>query len=358
MGFTQGSADIIDDGGIQRLATDSIVTVESLFGKDPQASTFFYINTQYDVGSIAINDTVRVQIAVGENATLFPAVDVTTTVTSTETGAANPETALANLIVTNLNNNANFSLNWKASRIKDFSGVFINAKLFNEWGERPNTNSFQVTTTGTTTVNLGFNNIIRRGFETELNRSPNNPRLGVLAISGTVFAVPGGAGDLLIDNAKNAGSSNLRVNGSLATPIIFSISADATETIFITELRFYGGATSLKFEQFLGQNNALTNGIKIEIKSDNQMITLPLIKSTEDFKNKFSFGGADNFSIDIQAGADQFVASFLPSFSLGIKRQGSFGAGNDDYIKVYIQDNLTSGMSELEFIVLGFKREE
>lgn len=341
--------------GVRRAAVDAIVTVEQLFGRDPSATSYFFINSQYDAGAISIGDTVRVQITAGEIASLWPAVDVTTTVTASETGAANPEVALATKIVSALNADSNFSKSWKAQRIRDFSGIFISSKLFNEWGERTAAGSFSVTTTGTVTVVLGFDNLLRRGYGTELSRSPNDPRLGVLAISGTVQAVPGGAGDLTIENFLKSGSPDMRVNGSV-TPQVFSIGTNATKSKFITELRFYGGANSLKFEQFLGINSTLTNGVKIEWQSNGEMATMPLIKATEDFKNKFAFGSGSNFRIDIQAGADQFLAVFIPETPIVLKKTGSFTI--DDYIKITIQDNLSSSLSEFEAIARGFLREE
>lgn len=352
------AADVSLTGGVKRLAVDAIVTVEQLFGRDPQGTTYFFLNTQYDAGGISTGDTVRVQIAAGPILSLFPAVDVTTVATAAEALASNPEAALAELIVNTLNADANFSLNFKARRIKDFSGVFISAKAFNEWGERKTPGDFNVTTTGTVTALMGFDTVERRGYGTELARSPNDPRLGVLAISGTVFAVPGGAGDLTIENLKTvANLVDMRVNGSLIN-VTFSIGTNATKSKFINEIRFYGGANSLKFEQFLGINTVLTNGLLIEIKSDNQLVTLPVIKATEDFKNKFAFGSGNNFRIDIQSGTDQFLAVFSPDTPIILKKTGTFGAGNDDYIKVTVRDNLSASLSELECLARGFLREE
>jgi len=87
------------------------------------------------------------------------------------------------------------------------------------------------------------------------------------------------------------------------------------------------------------------------------MVQLPLIKTTEDFADKFAFGGGDNFSLYIQSGADKMLASFVtPSFPL--RRSGTFGVGNDDYIKIIIQDadNLQQ-VGSLQAAVVGTRRE-
>lgn len=179
-----------------------------------------------------------------------------------------------------------------------------------------------------------------------------------VTVEAPVFTVPGNIGDLYIKNATNGASSDLRVNGTLETPIIFQIDAHATKSIFFNELSFYGGAYSIKFGQFIGQNIPLTNGVLVEIKSNNQVVQLPILKTTQDFKNKFSYGNGDNFRIDTQPSLDQFMAIFSPSFSTVLKKQGSFGAGNDDYIKVFIRDDLSTKLDEFQFIAKGFTKVE
>lgn len=336
-----------------RLLTDSIVTVEEVFGQDPQATNWFYINTQYDVGPMVAGDTVQVNIAAGPNATLFPSVSVTTTVTAGIVAASNPEIALANQIVSDLNANSVFKVLWKAQRIKDFSAVFISSKIYNEWGERKNPGDFSVITTGTITVSIAFDSITRRGFSTELSRSPNDPRKGILAISGSVAVTPGEVADIFIQNALNSGSPNMLVNGSV-TPVPFTITPLSTQDIFVNELRLYGNANGIKFGQFLGQNAILTNGLLLEIKSEDKTTSFPVLKSTDDIKHKFA-RGAVNFDLDVQAGRDDFMASFTFENPFPIRHQGLFTT--DDYIKITVRDNLTTNLQALEFIAFGFKKD-
>ena len=105
-------ASIVLDGGVNKLRALADVTVNSLRGFDPIADTWMFIGTEGDsTGAGGIGDTVRTQLLAGDDLTLFPAVDVTSTLTANEAGVGK-ETALANLIVTELNADANFSLNY------------------------------------------------------------------------------------------------------------------------------------------------------------------------------------------------------------------------------------------------------
>ena len=84
------------------------------------------------------------------------------------------------------------------------------------------------------------------------------------------------------------------------------------------------------------------------------MVQLPPIKTTDDFDDVFSFGGS-NFDVYFASGEDKFSARFLSS-AYPLRRSGTFGAGNDDYIKITIRDNLSS-INYLQAIVEGFRQE-
>jgi len=163
----------------------------------------------------------------------------------------------------------------------------------------------------------------------------------------------GSIGDLFIANAKNGGSPDLRVDGSV-TAVVFTIPADSTETIRINELRFYAGANGIKFDQFLSQNTGLGTGVEVKIKSQDNTVTFPLILKTEDFKNKWSFGSGSNFVLQKQTGADQILAVNIFPTPIVIDPQGTHAS--DDYIQVTISDDLTTGgISEFELLAEGFK---
>lgn len=350
-------ADVIQKNNKNALVTDATVTVEQIFGFDDFADTWFQILT-----AGAIGNTWRIQIAAGYMDTQNPlnnppATDVTVTVTAGEAGS---EIALRDKIILALNADANFSPYWKASYVKDNTIIHITSKMVGEFGERLNVGGFVVTVTGTATFsyqNTDNQIIKRRGKQNSGVRDPKDRRIVTVGISGEVQATPGAIADLYFATALNSGSPDMRVNGSLVSPVIFSITPDTTKDIYIEELRFYGNANGIKFGQFLGLNTALTNGIFVEIQSDQVILQLPLLKTTDDLKHKFSFGTGSGFQLHVQSGRDDFMASWKFTASLILHKQGFHGVGNDDYIKVYIRDNLSAGLQQLEFLAIGFKRE-
>lgn len=338
--------------GERRLITGGVQSIESLKGFDQIADTWFYIGDEQDSqGAGGIGDTVRVQIAAGDDPTLFPAVDVTSTLTATEAGN---ETELANLIVSDLNSDPDFSLNYFARRLDDIATtVYITARFPGPSGARPNVDDFQVSSTGTTVVTRAFQDIIQRSKVTSLARDPANPRLGVLGISGSVTAGEGDVTGRIIEFALNGGSNDLRVNGSV-TPVEFIINASATKERFFTSLRFSALGSGIQFTKFLSQNTALVNGVLVTIRSNNSEITFPAIKATEDFASLFSRGASD-FEVYDVSGTDYFRASLSFTAPFQLFKQATFAT--DDFIKISIRDDLTSGLSQFRFIGFGFERD-
>lgn len=347
---TGNAAEIVLDGGVKKLRTLADVTVNSLRGFDPIADTWFFIGTeQNSIGVGAAGDTVRVQIAAGDNPSLFPAVDVSTTVLNGDT-----EALLAARIVANLNGNANFAANFFARVLYTYAtGVYITAKVPGPGSERPNVDDFQVTTTGTTVATRAFQDIIRRQKNTSLARDPANPTLGVLGISGTVQAGAGEVTGRIVEFASNGGSPNLLVDGSV-TPVDFQINASATKQRFITSIRFEALANGMQFTRFLGQNGPLTNGILLTVRSNNSQIDFPAIKTTEDFASYFSLGPA-NFDFYDVAGTDYFRATLTFEAPFQLYKQGTFAT--DDFIRIRVRDNLTSGVVRFQAIAFGFERD-
>ena len=364
-------ADVKLDAGTKRLQTSSVVTVQSTFGLHPQGSTFFFFGaTLEDAGGVGgSGDTVRIEIpaAVTPLGTVYPAIDVTTTVSTCSTDA-NPEKCLAKKVCDDLNADSDFiTAQWKCELPKDFGYVHIVSRLFNEWGERT---SYTVTTTGTTTFAYGFTDIAIRSKAAELASSPNDPaRLGFFGITGTVLTIPGGLGKRFFQFFKNTDTtptSDMRQDcdaGSFTTAVCeYLVPIDNDEDIFVNQIRCYGGCNGIKFGQHLCNNQDLTNGIEFIIKSDNEVTSLPMIKNTQDWKNKFSFPlSGPAFRIDVQSGSDQFVASFQPELAFVIRKMGTFGAGNDDFIKITLNDKLDGSqggnLDELECLAEGFREE-
>jgi hypothetical protein len=365
-------ADVTLDAGIKRLETSSVVTVQSTFGLHPNGSTFFFFGTLDDASGVGgSGDTVRTEIpaAVTPLGTVYPAVDVTTTVGSCSTDA-NPELCLAKKHCDELNLDSNFiAAQWKCQLPKDFGYVYIQSRLFNEWGTRT---TYTITCTGTTTCNKGEGDIEVRSKAAELAPSPNDPaRLGFFGITGTVLTIPGGLGKRFFEFFKNTEGTpdddmrqDCDAGSHTAAVCDFFVPIDNDEDVFLSQIRCFGGCNGMKFNQFLCKNQELSvgDGILFSIKSDNEVTTLPEIRSTEDWKNFFSFqlpGSA--FRIDIQAGGDQFVATFQPELAFVIRKTGTFGAGNDDFVKISIRDNLVGSqggnLDELRCIAEGFREE-
>ena len=361
------NADVILKNNRNALVTDATVTVEQIFGQDGFADTWFWID---EAG--AIGDTVRVQIAGYTDPTSpyersVPAIDVTYTLVASDVGEENQ---LRDHLIQALNANLDFQAHWKASvAVKNNPAVHIVSREIGEIGDRVNNGDFVISSTGATVVRLESTDngtMIRRGKGNSGARDPRDKRLVTIGISGEVQAVPGAAGDLFLQNATDdgtpspdqggTGDPDLRVNGSLGSPDLFYIEPDLEEDIFITELRFYGGGNGIQFGNFLSKNNALTNGISVEIRSDEELLNFMPLRVTEDFKNKWALGSGANFRLDIVSGTDQFLAVLIFESPFPLRKQGTFQSG-DDYIHVLIQDNLGSGLDELEFLAFGFKRE-
>lgn len=152
-------------------------------------------------------------------------------------------------------------------------------------------------------------------------------------------------------DAMNGGSNDLNVNGS-GTPVTFSIVAEATFDLFITEMRLHGIDGGIRFDRFLGLNSALSNGIDFSIKSNDLPVDLDPIFTTADIKARFATIGG--WALDPASGGDHFLGSFdLVVNNLAIRKQGTFGT--DDILSIIINDNLST-VESMFLTVIGFKR--
>lgn len=335
------TADVLLNAGIKRMATDAVVTVEEIFGLDNIADTWFRITACPNGSSLTVS------IAAGASG---GAVSEAVSFVAPTNGVL---LTCADQVITELNANSTFNSAFRASRVKDNAIIHITSKFYGEYGERSISGDFAVVFSGGATGTVYWDNIIRRRKTTSLSRDPNDKRIGVLGISGDVQQTPGALGDLYVEKFLNGASPNMIVNGSV-TPVVFSIAADTEHDIYINEIRFYGNANGIKFGQFLGQNTVLTNGLLIEIKSDNEPTSLPTIKSTDDFKHVFALGDAQGFQLHIQSGRDDFLASLRFTSPFVIRKSGTFTV--NDYAKITVRDNLTSGVLLLEALAFGFEK--
>lgn len=158
-------------------------------------------------------------------------------------------------------------------------------------------------------------------------------------------------GSRFIDFTKNAGSAALNVNGG-GTPVVFTKGADASQDLVIEGIRFAATDNGIAAaDKFLALNSALTNGVLVSVKSEDQMFSFPAIKTTAQFKDYFTFNGG-LWDLLIGSGQDSLTATYLSPAGIRLKKQGTFGT--DDYITVTISDNLST-VTSFECIVFGHK---
>jgi hypothetical protein len=350
--------------GLTALATDATVVVESTFGFDQQPDSFFRI---IQTGSAGCEWTIDIAGTTADNTSPdrdAPAYSKTFTVLLAEVG---DEETFVRRIIQELNQDTIFrnQCYLKAQKSTDRAIVHIYSEKFSasgEFWERPNAGDFSVTIGGSPAdgvVVVGFDNIISRSKPVTITRDFDSPhRLGLFGITGDVNVTSKALSDLFIKKASLNGDDvnfSMTVNGSV-TPKIFRINAQPETTIFIQEIRFYGQGNGIQFGKFLNINQTLNNGILVEIKSEDFVTDLFDIKTTEDFKNEFSYPGADAFRLDIASGRDDFLATFVFPNPFILDEIGAHGVGNDDYIEIRIRDNLTQ-VGSLQFIAKGFEKE-
>ena len=329
-------ADVKLQAGVKRLQTSASVTVEETSGAFVFAQQFFTVITTGAIGS-----TIRVQIT-------DDSIDVTTTVTASEVG---DPIAFAQLIVDTLNADTNFDAVYSALKGALDSRVFITAIVPGPSGERLDANDLQVTFTGST--GLLNADVIEQGKKIlGLVPHPLDRNLGTINISGTINILPAEISKRYFELFKNAGSSDMLVDGS-TTPIVFTVPLNINDEIFVEQIRCFGGGNGIKFGQFLSKNSLLTNGVTIEIQSLGDVINLEPIKSTEDWKNLFA-SDVPQFRVEIQSGKDQFIAILKPPLPFPLAPVGDFVP--DDHITITINDDLTSGISQLECGAVGFRQ--
>ena len=147
--------------------------------------------------------------------------------------------------------------------------------------------------------------------------------------------------------ALNGGSGDLTINGSGTE---FIIPSNATGDLVIKSLVFEALDGGMRMQNFLGKNSALTNGVVVEIKSEDNIFQFSPITKTIDFDSLFASGASRSFEIFTGSGNDSMVARFGESAPFVIKQSGTYTV--DDYIKVIINDDLRS-VGSLRFLADG-----
>jgi hypothetical protein len=141
--------------------------------------------------------------------------------------------------------------------------------------------------------------------------------------------VPEPLGNLFFEYAANGGSVDMNVNGG-TTPVEFLIPADVSKDKVVGSMVFEAFDGGIKIDTFLGQNGELTNGIIVEIKSEDQVFQFQPIRNTQEFDSLFSFGQGRSYELIFASGNDSMVARFGSDTPFVIKPQGTYAS--DDYI--------------------------
>lgn len=133
------------------------------------------------------------------------------------------------------------------------------------------------------------------------------------------------------ERLENGGSDDMSVDGT--TPVEFTVDADPTDDIKLASLRLVMVANTIKIgDNDFGPLAGLTNGVKVEVRSNSVTTQIALAKLTTDF---LDFHGPSVIPFDRSGSEDLMVV------------QHNFGgtklkAGTGDFVKVTIQDDLSS----------------
>lgn len=355
-------ADVINLLGLNRLAVDAnISSVNVPLGKDPLPDTYFYITEAGDAGSTITIDIAATNVDPTNPDRDLPAYSYTYTLTAQDEG---DERQLSINLADALNADPLFEAQYlEAFAIGDDGDdnqraiVHITSTKFSlngEFYERPNAGDFEVTTsvgTGVAFTELlffsdDFRKIVSRSKEVSLARDPRNPhRLGVQSISGSVFIRSQDPEKLireyLLSVTTPANGDQMAVNGQVTPQVYEKVSnPDGESDVIIDALKFICSDGNMKVQSgtFLGNNQALTSPILVELIRDGIAIFSTEIFNTPDLLGGFSSTASDNKIIN-QAGGDYLESTFsLIDSNLAFVLRN----GKNDAVRVTIQDNLTA----------------
>lgn len=147
----------------------------------------------------------------------------------------------------------------------------------------------------------------------------------------------------------SGGATNMYVDGS-GTAVEYTFDADASDDIYITQVRIVINAADIQFKEGSGSGtfqkiNALTNGLKLEIRTSSTTYELVNFKRDEEF---LAFGGND--IIDQTDTSDLLTATYDSEGVL-------LGAGSGDFVKVTVRDDLeNAGHIFLGCWIKGYKK--
>lgn len=368
---------VVRNDGVKAVAVDSRTVVESTFGSNSVPDAYFRI---INTGSAGCTWTLYVA-GTSNDPSSPPDRDVPayTKVFTIQASEEYDEIKFRDRVITELNQDPVFKNDCllKAQRATDRAIVHIFSTAFTlsgEFYERNTPGDFSVTIGGSPAdgvVVVPFDVLATRNLPVATIPDFDSPhRLSRFGVTGDINISFKDLDDIFVQyatddgtptpDAGGTGSENLLVNGSV-TPQLFTIPAQAETDVFIQTMIFRAQGNGIKINQFFAKSGAggLTNGVVVTIKSDDVVTTFLPLRTTADFKNRWAAlsGTLATWEQALEAGADEVTAILNFQNPFVIKAQGTHGAGNDDYIEVKIQDNITAGNAKFDFLVRGFEAE-
>ena len=147
-------------------------------------------------------------------------------------------------------------------------------------------------------------------------------------------------------------TQNAAVNGTVGSPIYFSFRAIPLVDFIITDIIIIGIGNGIKINNWISDNNALSDACILTLKADDDPLEAPPFFRTRDLSSFSTLGG---FDLRVEAGGDMVkcIRQYKPL--LVLREKGQFGTlvGNDDYVRWKVQDS-HSGVSELTIQLRGF----
>jgi hypothetical protein len=146
---------------------------------------------------------------------------------------------------------------------------------------------------------------------------------------------------------ENGGSPDQIVDGSGA-PIVFTLPADATDDIVLTELRLVISAGGFNWDgtTFGNGGGALTNGVLIELDLGGTVTEIVNLQINEDLLL---------VPVRTDVVVDQIAATAVIALSVDFGSGITLTAASADEVRSTIRDDLTSGPRSLNFFeMVGF----
>jgi len=354
----QRGVDVIFDpvSNLNRLAVDQVVEVKSLKGFSDIADNWIFLNFVGNVG-----DTLTFELDASEGALATTGNALYTKVFTTLAGETIQD--FTNKMVSELNADPLFNPAYKAVRVKDTPIVIIKSRFFGEYGEvldgyqgLPEIEAFRTSVTGTLNMIRAFGTFQRRNKINSLSTDPRDERLGVLGISGNVSSVPASIGGFYEEFFTNPTFGNdMSVRTDVGGPYEYTIPINADRDVQIFEIRISFAGNGINLGNAFGAGNSpLVEGVMLEFKSDNVVKVRGPYYTNSDLKNAFAVGSPTNFRLDKPSGTDELLASFTTGAGIILRREGNFGAGNDDYVKIILNDRFDNITDNMKVEAIGF----